>query len=134
MTVAKKYHRFDDGLLLSLKYFHDKKSGNSLAAQIVLYARNHESPVGKWDAVQVTIEGVEELCAKVNGNEFNSICCGVKFLKFGDFWCVDVDGNYPLGEDPESLDDVRKYGHCYIIGKKIKTKTLRRTSDQATPE
>jgi len=119
-AIAERYHRFDDGLLVSFKYFYDTESDNSLTAQVVLHARNHESAAEKWDNVQITIENVEELHAKVSGNQFNSICCGVKFIKFGNSWCMDIDGNYPMAEDPKSLDEVRKYGQCYIIGQKIK--------------
>jgi hypothetical protein len=78
-----------------------------------------------WNKVEVVVEEVEELHAKIRGNEFHAICCGVKLLKFGDLWCLDIDGCYtvagdpPTVGDPASLDEVRQDGYLYIIGKSV---------------
>lgn len=109
--------RFDDGLILSFRYFYT--SNEPLAAEIVLYARNHKLDGNVWRKVKVVVGDVEELVAKVKGNQFNSIPSGVKLLNFGDLWCIDIDGDYSLAGDPSSLDEVREDGQCYVIGRQV---------------
>lgn len=109
--------RFDDGLILSFRYFYT--SNEPLAAEIVLYARNHKLDGNVWRKVKVVVGDVEELVAKVKGNQFNSISSGVKLLNFGDLWCIDIDGDYSLAGDPSSLDEVREDGQCYVIGRQV---------------
>lgn len=67
----------------------------------------------------MVVGDVEELVAKVKGNQFNSISSGVKLLNFGDLWCIDIDGDYSLAGDPSSLDEVREDGQCYVIGRQV---------------
>jgi hypothetical protein len=109
--------RFDDGLILSFRYFYT--SNEPLAAEIVLYARNHKLDGNVWRKVKVVVGDVEEFVAKVKGNQFNSIFSGVKLLNFGDLWCIDIDGDYSLAGDPSSLDEVREDGQCYVIGRQV---------------
>jgi hypothetical protein len=109
--------RFDDGLILSFRYFYT--SNEPLAAEIVLYARNHKLDGNVWRKVKVVVRDVEEFVAKVKGNQFNSIFSGVKLLNFGDLWCIDIDGDYSLAGDPSSLDEVREDGQCYVIGRQV---------------
>lgn len=109
--------RFDDGLILSFRYFYT--SNEPLAAEIFLYARNHKLDGNVWRKVKVVVGDVEELVAKVKGNQFNCISSGVKLLNFGDLWCIDIDGDYSLAGDPSSLDEVREDGQCYVIGRQV---------------
>ena len=115
--IFEDYHRFDDGLILSFGYFY--ASNEPLAAEIVLYARNHKLDGNVWRKVKVVVRDVEELVAKVKGNQFNSISSGVKLLNFGDLWCIDIDGDYSLAGDPSFLDEVREDGQCYVIGRQV---------------
>lgn len=115
--IFEDYHRFDDGLILSFEYFY--APNEPLAAQIVLYARNHKLEGNVWRKVKVVVRDVQELAARVKGNQFNSISSGVKLLDFGDLWCVDVDGDYSMAGDPTSLDEVREDGQCYVIGRQV---------------
>ena len=68
-----------------------------------------------WRQVAITVGAVREVLLKTPGNFINRICCGVKLLRFGDVWCVDVDGTY-THDDPATLDEVRRDGDCYVIG------------------
>ena len=120
--LFEDYHRFDDGLILSFEYFY--VPNEPLAAQIVLYARNHKLDGNVWRKVKVLVRDVQELAARVKGNQFNSISSGVKLLGFGDLWCVDVDGDYSLAGDPASLDEVREDGQCYVIGRQVEVSEL----------
>jgi hypothetical protein len=80
--IFEDYHRFDDGLILSFEYFY--VPDEPLAAQIVLHARNHKLEGNVWRKVKVVVKDVQELVAKLKGNQFNSISSGVKLLHFGD--------------------------------------------------
>nr|WP_156133608.1 hypothetical protein [Massilia sp. JS1662] len=115
--IFEDYHRFDDGLILSFEYFY--APNEPLAAQIVLYARNHKLEDSIWRKIKVVVRDVQELVARVKGNQFNSISSGVRLLNFGDLWCVEIDGDYSLAGDPASLDEVRKDGQCYVIGRQV---------------
>lgn len=111
------YHNFDDGLLVSFTYFY--LPDELLTAKIVLHAQNERIGGDTWRHVEIVVRDVQELCARVKGNQFNSISSGVKLLQFGQFWCVDVDGTYLHGKDPTSLEEVRKDGDCYVIGRAV---------------
>ncbi|UOD29395.1 hypothetical protein INH39_28980 [Massilia violaceinigra] len=115
IKLFKDYHNFDDGLLVSFTYFY--LPDEPLAAKIVLYARNERIGGDTWRHVEIVVRDVQELCAKVKGNQFNAISSSVKLLRFGELWCVDVDGTYLYGKDPVSLDEIRKDGECYVIGR-----------------
>lgn len=115
--IFEDYHSFDDGQILSFGYFY--ASNEPLAAEMVLYARNHKLDGNVWRKVKVVVRDVEELVAKVKGNQFNSISSGVKLLNFGDLWCIDIDGDYSLAGDPSSLVEVREDGQCYVIGRQV---------------
>ena len=117
IQIFEDYHRFDDGLILSFEYFY--LPGEPLAAKIILFGRNHKLEGNVLRKVKLVVNDVQELVAKVRGNQFNSISSGVKLLKFGGAWCVDIDGDYCLGGDPRSLDEVRENGHCFVIGRHI---------------
>ncbi|MDR1849553.1 MAG: hypothetical protein LBQ75_05900 [Zoogloeaceae bacterium] len=116
VDLLNDYHRFDDGWLLSFEYFFPE-GAEPLSAQVVLYAYNDAE--NEWGKVKIVVEDVQELCAKVSGNFISPINLGVKLLKFGDLWCLDINGNYALCKDPASLDEVRQDGYCYIIGKSV---------------
>jgi hypothetical protein len=115
--LFEDYHRFDDGLILSFGYFY--AINEPLAAEIILYARNHKLDGNVWRKIKVVVRDVQELVAKVKGNQFNSISSGVKLLNFGELWCIDIDGDYSLAGDPSSLDEVREDGQCYVIGRRV---------------
>lgn len=112
--IFEKFHRFDDGLILSFEYFYIPNE--KLAAQMIFYARDHSLDGNIWRKVRVVVRDVEELCMKVRGDQFNSICSGVKLLRFDGVWCVDIDGVYGVDGEPRSLDEVREDGECYVIG------------------
>jgi hypothetical protein len=80
--IFEDYHRFDDGLILSFEYFY--VPNEPLAVQMIFYARNHRLEGNVWRKIKVVVKDVEELNAKVKGNQFNSISSGVKLLNFGD--------------------------------------------------
>ena len=114
--IFREYHRFDDGLLLSFEYFY--RTCAPLSVQIVLHSRSHIE--NAWRKVKIVVGDVQELYAKVEGNRPNSvISLGVKLIKFGDLWCIDINGNYPMLKDPSSLDEVRQYGECYVVGRSV---------------
>ncbi|WP_232642118.1 hypothetical protein [Pseudomonas protegens] len=120
--VLQAFHRFEDGLLLSFEFNY--APGERLAAQVVFHARDHRIDGNVWKRVRVVVRGVEELSAKVSGHQFNSICSGVRLLKFDEYWCVDIDGNYALDADPASIDEVRQEGDLYVIGRDIEVYEL----------
>ena len=111
--IFQQYHRFDDGELVSMEQVYQPRG--VLSMRIVLYARNHGLEGNIWRQVAITVGDVREIVIKTPGNFINRICCGVKLLRFGDVWCVDVDGTYAQ-DDPASLDEVRRDGDCYVIG------------------
>lgn len=111
--IFEQYHRFDDGSLVSMDQRYQPHG--VLSVRIVLYARNHALDGNVWRQVAITVGDVRELAVKMPGNFVNRMCCGVKLLRFGALWCVDVDGTY-AHDDPASLDEVRRDGDCYVIG------------------
>lgn len=120
--ILSDYNKFEDGLLLSFKYFYDEN--NRLAVKAVLHGRNAMSENGGWDKVCIMVSDVKELCVKVKGNTFNSIFHGVSILREGALLCMDIDGNYPTGQAPSTFEEVRYYGECYVIGSRIDIYTL----------
>ncbi|WP_156894952.1 hypothetical protein [Janthinobacterium sp. 1_2014MBL_MicDiv] len=111
--IFEQYHRFDDGSLVSIEQLYQPRG--VLSVRIVLHARNHVLVGNVWRRVAITVGEVEEVALKTPGNFINRICCGVKLLRFGDLWCVDVDGTY-AHDEPATLDEVRRDGDCYVIG------------------
>ena len=111
--IFQQYHRFDDGALVSIEQLY--QPGGVQAVRIVLYARNHALDGNVWRQVAITVGAVREVLLKTPGNFINRICCGVKLLRFGEVWCVDVDGTY-VRDDPATLEEVRRDGDCYVIG------------------
>ncbi|MEG2963184.1 MAG: hypothetical protein RR860_10895, partial [Janthinobacterium sp.] len=94
--IFQQYHRFDDGALVSIEQQY--QPGGVLAVRIVLNARNHGLEGNVWRHVAITVGDVREVLLRTPGNFINRICCGVRLLRFGDVWCVDVDGNYTHDE------------------------------------
>ncbi|MDO8050153.1 hypothetical protein O3301_16915 [Janthinobacterium sp. SUN211] len=111
--IFAQYHRFDDGALVSFEQAYGPRGVQSV--RIVLCARNHELEGNIWRKVAITVGDVRELMMKTPGNFINRICCGVKLLRFGDVWCVDIDGTY-AHDEPATLEEVRRDGDCYVIG------------------
>ncbi|MDN2716900.1 hypothetical protein [Janthinobacterium sp. SUN120] len=111
--IFAQYHRFDDGTLVSFEQAYGPRGVQSV--RIVLYARNHGLEGNIWRKVAITVGDVRELMIKTPGNFINRICCGVKLLRFGDVWCVDVNGTY-AHDEPATLEEVRRDGDCYVIG------------------
>lgn len=116
--IADHYH-FNDGWVASFEYVYlpNKPPVADIAVQVILEGRSKTEQT--WDKVKVVVEEIEELYVKIRGNERHVICCDVKLLKFGDLWCLDIDGCYGDVEDPSSLDEVRQDGDFYIIGKSV---------------
>ena len=119
--IFQQYHRFDDGALVSIEQLY--QPGGVQAVRIVLYARNHALDGNVWRQVAITVGEVREVRVRTPGNFINRICCGVKLLRFGDVWCVDVDGTY-THDDPATLDEVRHDGDCYVIGGTVEAMEL----------
>ncbi len=44
---------------------------------------------------------------------------GVRLLSFDELLCVEVDGVYEHDKEPQSIEEIRKYGNCYAIGKDV---------------
>ncbi|WP_343655100.1 hypothetical protein [Paraburkholderia caribensis] len=115
--LLNDYHNFDDGLVVSFGFFYPM--GEPAAAQAIFYAKNHSVPGDRWDTVKIVVKDVAEFNAQWKGNQPNSICAGVHLVKFDDLWCLDVDGVYGEVEDPKSIEDVRKFGDCYVTGRDV---------------
>ncbi|MFJ2319881.1 MULTISPECIES: hypothetical protein [unclassified Pseudomonas] len=115
--ISQAFNRFEDGLILSFEFYY--VPNEPLAATVVLHGRDHRAKGNVWKKIRITLTGVTELSARVMGNQFNSICSGVRLLKLNDLWCIDIDGNYALDADPSSLEEVRQDGDLYVIGRQI---------------
>lgn len=115
--VFNDYHRFDDGLVISVEYFYSEEG--VLATKMMFYARNHSLNGNIWKTVEIVMHDVKELNIKLRGNQFQSISFGVKLLRFEDVWCIDIDGVFTNDEDPMTLEEVRELGLCYVIGNDI---------------
>ena len=119
-VLLDRFHGFDDGLLLSFSYIYEEDQ--PLKVKMLFYSRNHALEGNTWSKVEV--DQVEELFAKVNGAYSNAICSSVKLLRFGDVWCVDVDGNYNLAGNPGSMKEVRQFGECYVTGRSVRARIV----------
>jgi hypothetical protein len=120
--IFDDYHRFDDGLILS--FGHVRKPSEKLSAEMVFHAKNQSLKGNVWRNVKVAVKDVKEFHAHVMGNESYSICSGVKLLKFGDMWCIDIDGVYDNNMDPQTMDDIRRLGRCYVTGHTVEVYEL----------
>jgi hypothetical protein len=123
--LRQTYDEFGDGAVLCVKYFYAcHRDNKSLTAQVVIYAMNHMAGY-TWDTILITIEDVQELCAKTKGSYSNWLCTGIRIVKFGELYCLDVDTHYGSNDGlPKSFDEVRQHGDCYFIGHTIKWKKL----------
>lgn len=117
IQLMSDYHNFDDGLVMSFGFFYPTREPP--AVQGTFYAKNHALPGDQWDTVTIVVRDIVEFHAQWRGNQANSICAGVHVVRFGDLWCLDVDGAYGSLEDPRSIDEVRQYGDCYAIGRGV---------------
>lgn len=120
--IFSDYNNFNDGLIRSFGYIYS--DSEPLAVEMTFYARNYSLDENVWRVVKVVLRDVTELYAKVKGNEVNSICCGVRLLRFGELWCVEIDGVYGRDEDPKTLDEVRKYGECYAVSRFVEAQEV----------
>ncbi|WP_232442694.1 hypothetical protein, partial [Burkholderia ubonensis] len=106
---------------ISIQVLHLKlESKEPPAAQGIFYAKNHSVPGDQWDTVAIVVKDIVEFNARWKGNQPNSICTGVHLVRFGDLWCMDVDGVYGEVEDPKSIEEVRQFGDCYAIGRDVR--------------
>ena len=121
-TLLKQFHNFDDGLLLSFSYSYE--DDQPLNAKMVFFSRNHSCMGNVWNKVEIEVLDVQELFSKVSGAHDNAICSGVKLLRFEDFWCLDVDGNYIMAGNPQSMDEVREFGECYVTGRSVRGRII----------
>ena len=115
--ILEDYGNFNDGLLHSFEYFY--RPNEPLAVRMVFSGRNYATQNSEWRDVEFLVADVQELCAKRNGRQFNSISSSVKLLRFDELWCLEMGGTYALAEDPTSLDEVRQHGECYVVGKTV---------------
>lgn len=120
--IFDDYHRFDDGLILS--FGHVRKPSERLSAEMVFHARNQSLDGDIWRNIKIIVRDVKEFHSHVMGNESYSICSGVKLLKFGDAWCIDIDGVYDNNMDPQTMDDIRRFGRCYVTGRTVEVYEL----------
>ncbi|WP_157379828.1 hypothetical protein [Burkholderia ubonensis] len=121
-VLLERFHGFDDGLLLSFTFAYE--GDDPLKAKLIFYSRNHSVDGNVWSKVEIEIEDVQELFAKVNGAHSNAICSSVKLIRFGEVWCVDVDGNYIMAGYPKSMDEVRQFGECYVTGRNVRGRVI----------
>lgn len=121
-ALLEKFHGFDDGLLVSFSYVYAEDA--PLKAAMVFYAKNHSLHGNVWNKVELQVDDVDELFAKVSGAHSNVICSSVKLMRFGEIWCVDVDGNYDLAGNPASMDEVRRLGECYVTGRSVRGRII----------
>ena len=121
-VLLERFHGFDDGLLLSFSYVYEEDS--PLKAKMIFYSRDHSVQANIWSKVEIEVDDVQELFAKVNGAYSNAICSSVKLIRFGEIWCVDVDGNYVMAGYPESMDEVRRFGECYVTGRSVRGRVI----------
>lgn len=120
--IFDDYGRFNDGLVISLG--HVRRPNERLSAEMIFHARNQSLDGNVWKNVKIIVKDVEEFHAHVRGNESYSICSGVKLLRFGDVWCIDIDGDYGNNMDPQTMDDIRSFGWCYVTGRTVEVYEL----------
>ena len=118
--IFDDYYGFDDGLIKSFEY--DFFQADALRVKIEMYARNYALEGDVWRTVRIIIEGVSEVRSVFEAGAFNVICSRVKLLRFDNAWCVEVDGDF--GDIPISLDAIRKYSTCYVIGERVEVLEL----------
>ncbi|WP_234387441.1 hypothetical protein, partial [Paracidovorax avenae] len=53
------------------------------------------------------------------GGQSSAMASGVRLLSFDELLCVEVDGVYEHDKEPQSIEEIRKYGNCYAIGKDV---------------
>ncbi|MDF9618451.1 hypothetical protein P5705_12410 [Pseudomonas entomophila] len=114
--IIDAYHRFDDGILELFSYVFLRDG--SMAVRLELYARNHAAAGDVWRTVRIVVGGAGEVRSNFTGGETNVICSGVKLLELDGVICLDVDGEYGA-RDPVSMDEVRKYSPCYVVGETV---------------
>lgn len=118
--IFDDYYGFDDGLIKSFEY--DFFQADALRVKIEMYARNYALEGDVWRTVRIIIEGVSEVRSVFEAGAFNVICSRVKLLRFDNTWCVEVDGDF--GDIAVSLDAIRKYSTCYVIGERVEVLEL----------
>lgn len=111
--ILERYNYLDDGLILLFEYFYPPHA--KVIVKITFHARNPLADGDVWEIISIEAGDADLIYSNVKGNNFNSILSGVRLLRFGNDWCLDVDGNYSGGEGPNSIDEIRRYGECYII-------------------
>ena len=107
------FDRFNDGMINSFNY--EFLQDGTLSVSLEFYARDYRREGNVWKRVRVVVDRVDEVRSAFSGGQTNVICSGVKLLRFGEVWCVEVDGDYGPN-DPSSLDEIRMYASCYITG------------------
>lgn len=117
-AIFTRYHRFDDGYLVAFGY--SSAPDGTTTVEMVLHGKDHQAEGNLWRSVKVTVEDVQELLARWQKNHLHRICCGVKLLRFGELWCIDVDGVYNGVDDPASIEEVRADGEFYVVGRGVK--------------
>lgn len=115
--LFERYHRFDDGLIKSIEVTYG--GSGSLSVDFMFYARDHSAIGDIWRNVIVRVGRVSEVMLSAHGEVISSISSSVKLLSFGDLWCVEVDGTYAYGDDPRTIEEIRKYGTCYAFGRDV---------------
>ena len=77
-----------------------------------------------WRNVEIEVEDVDLLFAKVSGNQFHSISNDVKLLRFSEKWCIEINGVYDYAEYPKTLEEILKHGDCYVTGQRLSIKEM----------
>lgn len=115
--LLKDFYNFEDGLILSFCFFYP--TSMPLSAKVTICGKSPVPEVSDWETIEISATNIQEIKTKVKGNQFNSLTSGVRLIKFGDYWCLDIDGNYAYDKEPATIEEVREYGECYIIAKNI---------------
>lgn len=121
-AIFTQYHRFDDGYLVAFDYACAPDGLTTV--EMIFHGKDDHAEGNLWRSVKVTVEDVQELVARWQKGYLNRIICGVKLLRFGELWCVDVDGVYNGVDDPASLEEVRAEGEFYVVGRRVTAQAL----------
>ncbi|CAK15127.1 hypothetical protein [Pseudomonas entomophila] len=110
--IFEQYCGFDDGLLKAFEYVFSEEGACSV--KLELYAENYSLDANVWRRVDVCVRGVSEVRSTVIPIVINS---KVKLVRLGGEVCLEVSGDF--GHEPMSIENIRKYSFCYVVGRSV---------------
>lgn len=117
LEKIEKYHHFVDGMFECIRSHH--AGDGSKDVEMVFYAKDHSVSGDVWRNVLVRLKNVQEVFYSAEGGQSSAMASGVRLLSFDELLCVEVDGVYEHDKEPQSIEEIRKYGTCYAIGKDV---------------